>query len=99
MRPPGGMVITARGATAEGRAMMEAFREQRIAGGPLDVFAPEPLPPENPLWSLENVIITPHASGDSPRVGERTIALFAENLRRYKAGEPLLNQVDLAQGY
>jgi phosphoglycerate dehydrogenase-like enzyme len=99
MKPTAWIVNIARGAIVDEPAMIDALRERRIAGAALDVFATEPLPPENPLWSLENVIITPHSSGDSPRVGERTIALFAENLRRYKAGEPLLNQVDLAQGY
>jgi D-2-hydroxyacid dehydrogenase (NADP+) len=44
-------------------------------------------------------VITPHNSGDSPRAGERTLALFAENLRRYKTGEPLINRVDLEAGY
>src|SRR5205823_12402587 len=49
------------------------------------VFTTEPLPKDSPLWTLENVIVTPHHSGSSPRAGERTLALFAENLRRYKA--------------
>ena len=79
--------------------MIEALRQKRIGGAGLDVFATEPLPPENPLWGFDNVIITPHQSGSSPRAGERTLALFAENLRRYKAGEPLLNRVDFEAGY
>ena len=65
----------------------------------VDVFTTEPLPKESPLWTIENVIITPHHAGSSPRVRERTLALFAENLRRYKAGEPLINRVDFEVGY
>jgi phosphoglycerate dehydrogenase-like enzyme len=57
------------------------------------------LPKESPLWALENVIVTPHHSGSSPRASERTLKLFAENLRRYKAGEPLINRVDFEAGY
>jgi len=65
----------------------------------LDVFAVEPLPAESPLWGLENVIVTPHVSNSSPRVRERSLALVVENVRRFKAGEPLLNVVDKAAGY
>jgi phosphoglycerate dehydrogenase-like enzyme len=99
MKPTAWIVNIARGAIVDEPAMIEALQQKRLGGAALDVFVTEPLPPESPLWALENVIITPHASGDSPRVGERTLALFAENLRRYKAGEPLLNQVDLEAGY
>jgi phosphoglycerate dehydrogenase-like enzyme len=79
--------------------MVDALRDKRIAGAGLDVFTTEPLPPDHPLWTMDNVMITPHSSGDSPRAGERTLALFAENLRRYKAGEPLINRVDFEAGY
>ena len=89
----------ARGAIVDETALIDALREKRIAGAGLDVFVTEPLPPESPFWTLENVIMTPHRSGDSPRVEERTLALFGENLRRYKAGEPLLNRVDYTAGY
>jgi len=99
MKPSGWIVNIARGAIIDEGALVEALHDKRIAGAGLDVFATEPLPPDHPFWTMDNVMITPHSSGDSPRVGERTMTLFAENLRRYKAGEPLLNQVDLAQGY
>ncbi|OLC12039.1 MAG: hypothetical protein AUH44_01110 [Chloroflexi bacterium 13_1_40CM_68_15] len=99
MKPSAWIVNIGRGAIVDEAALVEALREQRIAGAALDVFTKEPLPADSPLWTLENVILTPHTSGDSPRVGDRTLALFAENLRRYKAGEPLLNRVDLALGY
>jgi phosphoglycerate dehydrogenase-like enzyme len=88
-----------RGAIIDESAMIDALQEKRIAGAALDVFTTEPLPKESPLWRLENVIITPHHSGSSPRASERTLKLFAENLRRYKAGEPLINRVDFEAGY
>ena len=99
LKPTAWVMNIARGAIIDEPALIDALREGRIAGAALDVFATEPLPPDSPLWSLENVILTPHTSGNSPKAGERSLALFAENLRRYKAGEPLLNQVDYAVGY
>jgi len=99
MKPTAWIMNIARGAIVDEPAMIEALRAKRIGGAALDVFTTEPLPPESPLWKLENVIITPHNSGSSPRVGERTLALFAENLRRYKSGEPLINRVDYETGY
>ena len=89
----------ARSAIVDEAALIEALRARKIAGAALDVFATEPLPTDSPLWSMENVILTPHTSGDSPRVQDRTLDLFAENLRRYKSGEPLLNRVDFGAGY
>jgi phosphoglycerate dehydrogenase-like enzyme len=99
MKPTAWIMNIARGAIVDEPAMIEALQAKRIGGAALDVFETEPLPPESPLWKLENVIITPHNSGASPRAGERTLALFAENLRRYKAGEPLVNRVDYEAGY
>jgi phosphoglycerate dehydrogenase-like enzyme len=99
MKPTAWIMNIARGAIVDEPAMIEALRTKRIGGAALDVFTTEPLPKESPLWTLENVIVTPHNSGSSPRAGERTLALFAENLRRYKAGEPLMNRVDFEAGY
>ncbi len=99
MKPTAWIVNIARGAIVDEPAMIEALQAKRIGGAALDVFTTEPLPKESPLWTIENVIITPHHSGSSPRVRERTLALFAENLRRYKAGEPLINRVDFEVGY
>ena len=99
MKPTAWIMNIARGAIVDEPAMIEALQAKRIGGAALDVFETEPLPPESPLWKLENVIITPHHSGSSPHAGERTLALFAENLRRYKAGEPLINRVDYEAGY
>jgi len=99
MKPTAWVINIARGPIVDEPALIEALRSGRIGGAALDTFVREPLPPDSPLWELPNVIITPHASNSSPRVRERTLALFMENVRRFKAGEPLLNRVDLARGY
>ncbi len=99
MKPTAWIMNIGRGAIVDEPAMIDALQAKRIAGAALDVFTTEPLPKESPLWALENVIITPHHSGSSPRASERTLKLFAENLRRYKAGEPLINRVDFEAGY
>jgi phosphoglycerate dehydrogenase-like enzyme len=93
------VVNIARGAIVDEPALIAALREHRIGGAALDVFAVEPLPADSPLWDLDNVIVTPHVSNSSPRVRERSLALVVENVRRFKAGEPLLNVVDPAVGY
>jgi hypothetical protein len=79
-------------------ALSEALAQGRIAGAALDVFAEEPLPEASPLWSMPNVIVTPHVSGFGPRFWERTCEMFAGNLRRWLAGEPLENVVDKGRG-
>jgi phosphoglycerate dehydrogenase-like enzyme len=79
--------------------LVAALEAQRIAGAGLDVTDPEPLPPGHPLWSMTNVILTPHIATSSDFRSERTIVLVAENLRRYLRGDRLLSVVDLAQGY
>jgi phosphoglycerate dehydrogenase-like enzyme len=99
MKPTAWVMNIARGPIIDEAALIDALREGRLGGAALDTFVQEPLPASSPLWSLPNVIITPHTSNSSPRVRERTLALFMENLRRYKAGEPLLNRVDLEAGY
>ncbi len=99
MKPDAWLINISRGAIVDEEALMEALREGRIGGACLDVFAQEPLPPDSPLWDLPNVIITPHNSWSSPHIEEREIDLFLENLRRYVAGEPLLNVVDKQAGY
>jgi phosphoglycerate dehydrogenase-like enzyme len=99
MKPTAWIMNIGRGAIIDEPAMVEALQAKTIAGAALDVFTTEPLPKESPLWAFENVIITPHHSGSSPRASERTLKLFAENLRRYKAGEPLINRVDFEAGY
>jgi D-2-hydroxyacid dehydrogenase (NADP+) len=79
--------------------LVDALRERRIAGAALDVFVEEPLPPDSPLWSLDNVLITPHTAAVTDRLWERHYQHIAENLHRFLAGQPVLNQVDKKRGY
>ncbi len=88
-----------RGPIVQEDALIRALRERWIAGAALDVFEREPLPPNSPLYELDNVIITPHVSGSSPAYMDRAVSLFCENLRRYLTGEPLVNVVDKELGY
>jgi len=93
------LVNLGRGALVDERALLEALVEGRIAGAALDVFQEEPLPAASLWWALPQVIVTPHVSGFGPRFWERTCDLFARNLRRWLAGEPLENVVDKRAGY
>jgi phosphoglycerate dehydrogenase-like enzyme len=88
-----------RGMVAHEEAMIKALQEGWITGAYLDCFAVEPLPPENPLWGLGNVFLVPHDSHSSPKIGDRLVVQFCENLRRYVTGEPLLNVCDPRRGY
>lgn len=100
MRSNAWLINVARGELVDQDALIAALRLRRIAGAFLDVMTPEPLPPENPLWAMPNVIITMHLSGRSQtRLFPRAAELFARNLRSYLAGDPLENLVDPARGY
>jgi phosphoglycerate dehydrogenase-like enzyme len=99
MKPTAVLINVARGAVVDEAALIRALREGRIAGAALDVFEQEPLPADSPLWTLEDVVISPHVAGFTPHYDDRATALFAENLRRYLAGEPLLNQVERGREY
>ncbi|MGJ8725387.1 MAG: D-2-hydroxyacid dehydrogenase [Roseibacillus sp.] len=93
------LINIARGKVVNTEAMMEALKSGQLAGAGLDVTEPEPLPEGHPLWSIPNVIITPHIAGKSEVTNQRRSALTVENLRRFGAGEPLLNVVDKEAGY
>ena len=99
MKPSAYLVNIARGAIVDEAALVRALGEGWIAGADLDVFEQEPLPDDSPLWAMDNVLISPHVAGFTPRYDERAVALFGENLNRYLSGEPLLNLVDKARGY
>ena len=88
-----------RGAVIDEAALVDALRAGKLAGAGLDVFEEEPLPPTSPLWDLDNVILTPHVAGATPLYYDRTAALFADNLDRFLAGQPLRNRFDPARGY
>ncbi len=98
-KPTAFLIDLARGGVVDQPALINALQEHRLAGAALDVFSEEPLPPSSPLWRLPNVIITPHISGISTFYNERAMALFAENLTRYLAGNPLFNRFDPQKGY
>jgi phosphoglycerate dehydrogenase-like enzyme len=94
--PQAWLINVSRGALVDEPALLEALRAGRVAGAVLDVFGEEPLPPDSPWWDAPNVIVTPHASGHTLRFFDE---LVVENVRRYLAGEPLLNPVDPERGY
>ncbi|HUX21440.1 MAG TPA: D-2-hydroxyacid dehydrogenase [Spirochaetia bacterium] len=93
------LVNIGRGGTVDEEALVKALSERRIAGAGLDVFETEPLPEGSKLWELENVIITPHYSGITPRYTERFMEIFIDNLKRFVRGEALRNLVDMNRGY
>jgi phosphoglycerate dehydrogenase-like enzyme len=93
------LVNVARGKLVDDDALIAALRDGRLGGAALDVFSEEPLDPSSPYWDLPNVIITPHTSGAMQDYWTPLVALFAENLRRFEKGEPLLNVVDKVAGY
>ncbi|MDE2998124.1 MAG: D-2-hydroxyacid dehydrogenase [Gemmatimonadota bacterium] len=93
------LVNTARGPIVDEAALVDALGSAEIAGAGLDVFETEPLPADSPLWEMENVIITTHSAGASSYRPQRTIDFFCENLKRFMAGEPLLNETDRNLGY
>jgi phosphoglycerate dehydrogenase-like enzyme len=98
--PPTAWVINVgRGPGIETAALVDALRGGRLGGAVLDVFDTEPLPPDDPMWDVPNLTITPHVSGAPPQIFELIEGLLVENLRRYVAGKPLLNVVDLDRGY
>lgn len=99
LKPAAIVANTGRGGTINTEALMAALREGRLGAALLDVTDPEPLPPDHPLWTMQNVYITPHYSGSHPGYNGRAGRIFVENLRRYLAGEPLVNVVDKAEGY
>ncbi len=88
-----------RGEVIDEQALADALGAGRIAGAGLDVFEHEPLKPESPFWTMENVILTPHMSGANRTYMDKACELFAANLERFGAGQPLLNLVDPALGY
>ena len=93
------LVNIARGRVVDEQALVRALREGWIAGAGLDVARVEPLPSNSPLYGMANVILTPHISGVSIYYETRLATLFADNLRRYRTGEPLLNRFDPTRGY
>jgi phosphoglycerate dehydrogenase-like enzyme len=99
MRPDALLVNVGRGGLVDENALIHALSEGRLGGAGLDVFADEPLPASSPLWTLPTVMLTPHIAGVRPDYWAVAVDMFLDNLRRFEAGEPLVNVVDKEAGY
>jgi phosphoglycerate dehydrogenase-like enzyme len=99
MKPNSYFIAVSRGGIYDTDALVKALDSRKLAGAGLDVTNPEPLPKDHPLWKFPNVLITPHIAGRSDGENARYEALYIENLKRFAAGEPLLNVVDKEKGY
>lgn len=99
VKPGAWLINVARGRLVDERALLRALRDGTLGGAVLDTFRDEPLPATSPFYDLDNVIVTPHTAWSSGRVLDRSVELFCDNLRRFAAGEPLLNVVDPIAGY
>lgn len=93
------IINIARGELIDEAALISALAAEKIGGAALDVFEQEPLPAGSPLWNLENVIISPHVSGNNADYHKRAAMLFMENLRRYIDKRPLYNRLERDRGY
>ena len=97
---PGAIIVNvARGALVDESALVEALGSGHVGGAALDVFQEEPLSSDSPFWAMPNVFVCSHSAGTSDRENGRITDIFCENLRRYLAGEPLLNVLDTARMY
>jgi phosphoglycerate dehydrogenase-like enzyme len=94
-----GVINLARADIVDYEALAERLRSGALRGAVLDVFDPEPLPEDSPLWDCENLVITPHVSSDPSNYNEIMLALFVDNCARFVAGEPLRNVVQADRGY
>lgn len=99
MRPGAFLYNIGRGPIVDTAALIEALQSGHLGGAGLDVTDPEPLPPDSPLWDMENVIVTSHTSGATPIYWDRAIVILESNIERFRDGAELLNVVDLAMGY
>lgn len=95
MKPGASFINVGRGELVDEESLVATLQSGHLAGAALDVFATEPLPPDSPLWDMDNVIITPHSSSASVHSGLRSEDIFLQNLARYVAGEPMVNEVNL----
>ncbi len=93
------VVVISRGGIVDEAALADALRSGALAGAGIDAFAEEPLPDDSPLWDMDNVIVTPHASALTPQVWEGRNGIFKENLRRFLADEPFLYVCDKKAGF
>jgi phosphoglycerate dehydrogenase-like enzyme len=99
LKPTAVLVNVGRGPVVDEEALVEALAAGRIRGAALDVFETEPLPPAHPLWTLPNVLLSPHCADHVPGWIEAATRAFLDELERYRRGEPLRNVVDKTRGY
>lgn len=92
-------INVSRGKVVDEDALVAALESGKLAGAGLDVTYTEPCPPDNPLWTLPNVILTSHTAGASQNIAKRAMQTFLDNMHRYVNGEPLINVVDKEKGY
>ena len=93
------LINVTRGGIMDEDALVSALKEGKIGGAGLDVTPQEPLPEGHALWTLPNVVITPHTAGGSPNRDDRLLELITENIQRFRRGEPLLSEIDKRKGY
>ena len=99
MKPNSYFIAVSRGGVYDLNALVKALDSKKLAGAGVDVTDPEPLPAGHALWKFNNVIITPHVSGRSDKDRARMLHTVTENIKRFAAGKPLINQVDPRKGY
>ncbi|MBI2859745.1 MAG: D-2-hydroxyacid dehydrogenase [Chloroflexi bacterium] len=99
MKPSAYLINVARGPIVDQRALIRALKTGQLAGAGLDVFETEPLPQDSELWDLPNVVLSPHMAQNTDRRSHRIVDMFCRNLRRYLAGEPMLNMIGTDKGY
>lgn len=99
MRPTAVLINVGRGAVVDENDLIQALRSGQIRGAALDVFETEPLPPENALWGLPNILISPHMADHAVDSHDRAMRVFLRNLERFRRGEALENVVDKDAGY
>jgi D-2-hydroxyacid dehydrogenase (NADP+) len=99
MKPGAILVNVARGSLVDEAALVDALREGRLKGAGLDAFEEEPLPADSPLWSLPNLVMTPHRSAITDGVADAIVAFWTDNIRRFAAGQPLQGTVNRTAGY
>lgn len=98
--PLGAVIINlARGVVIDEKAMIQALQTNKLGGAVLDVFAEEPLPQDNPLWDMPNVIISPHSASTAESENQKIVDIFCENLHRFQNGKELINRLDVTRRY
>jgi phosphoglycerate dehydrogenase-like enzyme len=99
MKPSAVFINVGRGAVVDEEALVEALMAKRIRGAALDVFVTEPLPPDHPLYGMDNVLLSAHCADHTPTWRDDAVRLFLDNLARFRRGEPLRNVIEKTRGY